>query len=59
VKAGNALSGVEVQTIKQTPKLQYISVIAKFATTASDDKIYQVEYYNLDMIFKNCPQIKY
>jgi len=51
VKAGNALSGVEVQTIKQTPKLQYISVIAKFATTASDDKIYQVEYYNLDMIF--------
>lgn len=27
-----------------------ISVIAKFATTASDGKIYQVDYYNLDMI---------
>ena len=26
------------------------SVVAKFATTASDGKIYQVEHYNLDMI---------
>ena len=26
------------------------SVVAKFATTAKDGKIYQVEYYNLDMI---------
>lgn len=26
------------------------SVVAKFATTASDGKTYQVEYYNLDMI---------
>ena len=26
------------------------SVVAKFATTASDGKIYQVDYYNLDMI---------
>lgn len=26
------------------------SVVAKFATTAKDDKTYQVEYYNLDMI---------
>ena len=26
------------------------SVIAKFATTASDGKTYQVDYYNLDMI---------
>ena len=26
------------------------SVVAKFATTALDDKIYQVEHYNLDMI---------
>jgi len=24
--------------------------VAKFATTASDGKIYQVDYYNLDMI---------
>lgn len=27
------------------------SVIAKFATTASDGKTYRVEHYNLDMIF--------
>ena len=26
------------------------AVVAKFATTASDGKIYQVEYYSLDMI---------
>ena len=26
------------------------SVVAKFATTAGDEKTYQVEYYNLDMI---------
>lgn len=27
-----------------------LSVVAKFATTASDGKIYQTEHYNLDMI---------
>ena len=27
-----------------------LSVIAKFATTATDGKVYQVDYYNLDMI---------
>ena len=26
------------------------SVVAKFATTARDDKTYQVDYYNLDTI---------
>ena len=26
------------------------SVVANFATTASDGKVYQVEYYSLDMI---------
>lgn len=31
-------------------ELNSISVIAKFATTASDGKTYQVEHYNLDMI---------
>jgi len=31
-------------------ELNSISVIAKFATTASDGKVYQVEHYNLDMI---------
>ena len=31
-------------------ELESIPVIAKFATTASDGKTYQVEHYNLDMI---------
>ena len=31
-------------------ELRTISVVAKFATTATDGKIYQVEYYNLEMI---------
>ena len=31
-------------------ELASYSVVAKFATTATDGKVYQVEYYNLDMI---------
>ena len=31
-------------------ELKEIPVVAKFATTALDGKIYQVEHYNLDMI---------
>lgn len=31
-------------------ELKGFSVVAKFATTASDGKTYQVEYYNLDMV---------
>src|ERR1035437_1986483 len=31
-------------------ELSSFPVVANFATTASDGKIYQVEYYNLDMI---------
>ena len=31
-------------------ELRSVSVVANFATTASDGKVYQVEYYNLDMI---------
>ncbi len=31
-------------------ELKGFSVVAKFATTASDGKVYQVEHYNLDMI---------
>ena len=31
-------------------ELKSFPVIAKFATTATDGKVYQVEYYNLDMI---------
>ena len=31
-------------------ELEDISVVAKFATTANDGKVYHVEHYNLDMI---------
>ena len=31
-------------------ELNGIPVVAKFATTAADGKVYQVEYYNLEMI---------
>jgi hypothetical protein len=31
-------------------ELNGLSVVAKFATTASDGKTYQIEYYNLDMV---------
>jgi len=31
-------------------ELSSVSVVAKFATTATDGKVYQVEYYNLDMV---------
>ena len=31
-------------------ELSGVPVVAKFATTASDGKVYQVEYYNLDMV---------
>lgn len=34
------------------------SVVAKFATTASDNKTYQVEYYNLDVILSVGYRIK-
>lgn len=50
------LFGRDVKTIGKhinnalKEELRDFSVIAKFATTASDGKIYQVEHYNLDMI---------
>jgi hypothetical protein len=31
-------------------ELRHVQVVANFATTAADGKVYQVEYYNLDMI---------
>ena len=31
-------------------ELKGLSVVAKFATTASDGKVYQTEHYNLDVI---------
>ncbi len=50
------LFGRDVKTIGKhianalTEELSGISVVAKFATTATDGKVYQVEYYNLDVI---------
>lgn len=50
------LFGRDVKTIGKhianalKEELKGISVVAKFATTATDGKIYQVEYYSLDMI---------
>jgi hypothetical protein len=39
-------------------ELASVSVVANFATTASDGKIYQTEYYNLDMIISVGYRIK-
>jgi hypothetical protein len=39
-----------IKNIFNIGELQFHSVVAFFATTASDDKTYQVAYYNLDMI---------
>jgi hypothetical protein len=33
-----------------TEELKGLAVVAKFATTASDGKVYQTEHYNLDVI---------
>ena len=39
-----------IKNIFKTNELQMNSVVAKIATTAKDGKVYQVDYYNLDMI---------
>ena len=39
-----------IKNILESGELQEFSVVAKNATTASDGKVYQVTYYNLDMI---------
>lgn len=39
-----------IKNIFETEELQENQVVAKNATTANDGKIYQVDYYNLDMI---------
>ena len=52
----SALFDRDVKTIGKhisnvlSEELKGFSVVAKFATTASDGKVYQVEFYNLDMI---------
>jgi len=50
------LFGRDVKTIGKhinnalREELNGLSVVANFATTASDGKTYQVDYYNLDVI---------
>ena len=39
-----------IKNIFQEGELKYESVVANFATTASDGKTYQVDYYNLDVV---------
>ena len=39
-----------IKNIFDTEELNRKSVVAKFATTATDGKVYQVDYYNLDTI---------
>lgn len=39
-----------IRNIFKDEELEELAVVAKFATTASDGKTYQVKYYNLDMI---------
>lgn len=39
-----------IKNIFNEGELERNSVVAKFATTASDGKTYQVDYYNLDVI---------
>ena len=39
-----------IKNIFTEGELQRDSVVAKFATTAADGKVYNVDYYNLDVI---------
>ena len=39
-----------IKNVFETGELEKISVVAKNATTATDGKTYQMEFYNLDMI---------
>ncbi len=47
-----------ISNIFKEVELQKTSVVAKKATTASDGKIYQVDYYNLDVIISVGYRIK-
>ncbi|MEQ9442141.1 MAG: virulence protein RhuM/Fic/DOC family protein [Cyclobacteriaceae bacterium] len=42
--------GKHINNVFQEGELEKDSVVAKFATTASDGKVYQVEHYNLGVI---------
>jgi hypothetical protein len=47
-----------INNVFKEKELDRNSVIAKNATTAADDKIYQVDYYNLDVIISVGYRIK-
>jgi len=42
--------GKHINNVFKEGELEKYSVVANFATTASDGKVYQTEYYNLDVI---------
>jgi hypothetical protein len=47
-----------INNIFKEKELEKFSVVAKNATTASDGKIYQVDFYNLDVIISVGYRIK-
>ena len=47
-----------IKNIFEEGELQRNSVVAKFATTASDEKTYQVDHYNLDVIISVGHRVK-
>jgi len=47
---GKSTVSKHIKNIFTEGELQRDSVVAKFATTAADNKTYQVDYYNLDVI---------
>ncbi len=47
-----------IKNIFSEEELQRELVVAKFATTASDGKVYQVDYYNLDVIIPVGDRVK-
>ena len=48
-----------IKNIFEEGELQRNSVVAKFATTASDGKTYQVDHYNLDVIISVGYHVKF
>ena len=49
-KRDKSVTSRHIKNIFDTEELNRKSVVAKFATTATDGKVYQVDYYNLDLI---------
>jgi prophage maintenance system killer protein len=47
-----------ISSVFKENELVYNSVVAKYATTAADGKVYQVDYYNLDVIISVGYRIK-